>query len=100
MTPEVVATFLAGIVAVPILQLFKRVTGIDGILMAFAAYFLSWPIAAVTLVVLTDLTWAKLFASPETLVLHGSTVAAIATVVYRVIADKMGLSGDMAPKKK
>ena len=100
MNAEMLATILAGVLAVPILQVFKRITGIDGTLMAFVAYFLSWPIAAIALVVFTDLTWGKLFASPETLILHGSSVAAIAMVVYRVIADKMGLSGDAGLKRK
>jgi len=98
MNVELLATVVAGVVAVPVLQLLKRLFQLSGTPMAFFAYFLSWPIAALALVTLTDMTFGALFASPETLVLHGSTVAALAMVVYRTIADKMGL-GDKVKAK-
>ncbi len=100
MTAEMMATVLAGILAVPVLQLFKRLTHVSGTSMAFAAYFISWPIAAISLVTMTDLTWSSFFASPETLMLHGSAVAALATLTYRIVAEKMGLSSDGETTKK
>ncbi len=91
MNPETLATFIAGILGVPLIQIIKRYTKLTGPPMAFVAFLLAWPIAVVALITLTDLTFGQLFASPENLMLHGSAVAGIAFLTYEVIKDRMGL---------
>lgn len=87
---QTLALFLAGVVAVPLLQLLKRYTKLSGVPMVWIAFLSSMVIAVVTLVILGKA--AGLFSDPFTFFGSSGIVMTLATLVYRSIKEKLNLS--------
>ena len=90
---ETLALALAGIVAVPIIQVFKRYLHISGTPMAWITILLSIVIASITSLLAGEVTLSGLLADPLLFFGGGGVVMGVATVVYQSIKDKMGLAG-------
>ena len=88
---ETLALALAGVIAVPIIQVIKNSLHISGTPMAWITIFLSIVIASITSILAGDVTLSGLFADPLLFFGGGGVVMGVATVVYQTIKEKMDL---------
>ena len=95
----VLATTLAGIVAVPILQVLKRYLKLSDTPMAWAATVFAIIIGASAALLTGQVTLSDLLANPFLLLGSGGIVGLIGQPVYRTIKEKLGL-GEPAKKPK
>lgn len=91
---QTLALIVTGLVGVPTCQLIKRWLKLSGSPMAWVAYLVSLALALITLA-LTGKPVAQYVSHPLNLLQDGSIVFAVAYLIYRTIAEKMGLSGDL-----
>lgn len=89
---QTLALMLAGVVAVPLLQLVKRLFKLSGVPMIWATFILSIVIAVLTLALLGKASLTELISDPFKLFGSGGIVMSLATVVYRTLKDKVSLS--------
>lgn len=87
---EALALALTGIVLVPLLQLVKRYTHLQGAPMIWLAFLVSLFTGGLASVWTGAETWA-VFADPLKLFGSGSVVFAVAQVVYRTLKEKLAL---------
>lgn len=96
MSTDIIAQVLAGIVFVPILQVIKRYTNLTGVPMAWASFILCLIAGAFVAFATGKVTWDVAVTNPAAFFAKlgeaGGTVFAIATVMYKTIKDRMGLS--------
>ena len=95
----VLATTLAGIVAVPILQVLKRYLKLSDTPMAWAATVFAIIIGASAALLTGQVTLSDLLANPFLLFGAGGIVQLFAQPAYRTIKEKLGL-GEAGEKAK
>lgn len=86
-------SILVGLVAVPLLQVFKRYTGLSGPAMRWLAFVISLFLGAIIVVSNGKVSWEELFTNPMLLLGSGGIVMSTATLIYGSIKDKMQLGG-------
>lgn len=89
---QTLGLMLAGVVAVPLLQLIKRYFKLSNVPMVWITWIFSLLLAALTLVFLGKLTVAQLLADPFLFFGSGGIVMSLATVIYRTLKEKLSLS--------
>ena len=88
---QTLGLMLAGVIAVPLLQLVKRYFKLANVPMVWIAWIFSLLLAAMTLIILGKLTLAELLADPFLLFGSGGIVMSLATIIYRTLKEKLSL---------
>ena len=90
---ETLALALAGVVAMPLIQVIKHYTHLSGTPMVIITVFLSAIIATIATLLVGDVTLSELLSNPLLFYGGGGIVMTIATVVYQSLKEKMNLAG-------
>jgi hypothetical protein len=88
------ATTLAGVAAVPILQVAKRYLHLKDTPMVWMAAFLSVVIGCITVLITGEASLSELLANPLLIIGSGGVVGLVSNAVYRTIKEKLGLGGE------
>ena len=89
---QTLGLMLAGVVAVPLLQLIKRYFKLSNVPMVWIAWIVSLLLSAITLLLLNKITITQLLADPFLFFGGGGIVMSLATVIYRSLKEKLSIS--------
>lgn len=86
---QTLALMLTGVVAVPLLQLLKRLFRLSGPAMVWFTFFVSILLAVAVTLFTGDVSLADVLSEPLTVFGGGGVVMSVATVVYRTLKEKL-----------